>query len=53
MEEALGARSGSSPNVELSWNKLKGFCEVAVRVTTNPYLQNQIVTDSEVKMGRN
>src|SRR5215510_6056415 len=43
--------NGSSPNVELPCNKINGLCVVAVLVATNACQQNQIVTDSEVKMG--
>jgi superfamily II DNA/RNA helicase len=42
--------NGSSPNVELPCNKINGLCVVAVLVATNACQQNQIVTDSEVKM---
>ena len=47
----LQAFNGSSPNVELPCNKINGLCVVAVLVATNACQQNQIVTDSEVKMG--
>src|SRR5215510_8502613 len=43
--------NGSSPNVELPCNKINGLCVVTVLVATNACQQNQIVTDSEVKMG--
>ena len=43
--------NGSSPNVELPCNKINGLCVVVVLVATNACQQNQIVTDSEVKMG--
>ena len=45
--------NGSSPNVELPCNKINGLFEVAALVATNACEQNQIVTDSEVKMGFN
>ena len=43
--------NGSSPNVELSCNKINELQGIAVLVATNMLQQNQWVTDFEVKMG--
>ena len=43
----------SQPLNQMECDKINGLCVVAVLVATNACQQNQIVTDSEVKMGYN